>query len=64
MEYPHGRIIQQTGWWSRYCTEEYGALVVGLDLAKAKRARSVVIHCDSQVVTNQMNGDYDVRVRG
>ena len=44
--------------------EEYGALVVGLDLAKAKRARSVVIHCDSQVVTNKMNGDYDVWVRG
>ena len=30
----------------------------GLDLAKAARAASVVIHCNSQVVTNQVNGDY------
>ena len=37
---------------------EYDALVVGLDLAKAARATSVVIYCDSQVVTNQVNGDY------
>ena len=31
---------------------EYEALVVGLDLAKAAGATSVVIYCDSQVVTN------------
>ena len=30
---------------------EYEALVIGLDLTKAIRAASVVIHCDSQVVT-------------
>ena len=40
---------------------EYEALVAGLDLAKAVRAASVVIHCDSQVVTNQVNGDYDYK---
>ena len=41
---------------------EYEALVVGLDLAKAAGATSVVIYCDSQVVTNQVNGDYKCKV--
>ena len=40
---------------------EYEALIVGLDLAKAARAASVVIHCDSQVVTNQANRDYECK---
>ena len=31
---------------------EYEALVVGLDLAKAVGATSVVVYCDSQVVTS------------
>ena len=38
---------------------EYEALIVGLDLTKAARATSVVIYYDSQVVTNQVNGDYE-----
>ena len=37
---------------------EYEALIAGLDLAKAAGTASVVIHYDSQVVTNQVNGDY------
>ena len=37
---------------------EYKALAAGLDLAKAARATSIVIYCDSQVITNQINGDY------
>ena len=37
---------------------EYEALVAGLDLAKAAGAASVVIPYDSQVVANQVNGDY------
>ena len=40
---------------------EYEALVVGLDLAKAAGAESVIIYCDSQVVTNQINGDYECK---
>ena len=40
---------------------EYKALVVGLDLAKVAGATSVVIHCDSQIVTNQVNGDYECK---
>ena len=40
---------------------EYEALVVGLDLAKAARAKSMVLYCDSQVITNQENGDYECK---
>ena len=40
---------------------EYEALVAGLDLAKAAGAESMIIHCDSQVITSQVNGDYECR---
>ena len=40
---------------------EYEALVAGLDLAKAVGAENMIIHCDSQVVTSQVNGDYECR---
>ena len=40
---------------------DYEALIAGLDLAKAAGATSVVIYCDSQVVTNQVNGDYECK---
>ena len=40
---------------------EYEALVVGLDLARAAGAISVVIYYDSQVITNQVNGDYECK---
>ena len=35
---------------------EYKTLVVGLDLTKAARAARVVLYCNFQVVTNQVNG--------
>ena len=38
---------------------EYEALVAGLDLTKVAGATSMVIHCNSQVVTSQVNGDYE-----
>ena len=40
---------------------EYETLVAGIDLAKVVGAVNVVIHCDSQVVTNQVNGDYECK---
>ena len=40
---------------------EYEALIAGLDLAKAVGAAKVVIHYDSQVITNQVNGDYECK---
>ena len=33
-------------------------IVAGLDLAKVVVGASVVIHCDSQVITNQVNSDF------
>ena len=40
---------------------EYKALVAGLNLAKVAGATSVVIYCNSQVLTNQVNGDYECK---
>ena len=40
---------------------EYETLIASLDLARATRATSVVIYCDSQVITNQINGDYECK---
>ena len=40
---------------------EYEALVAGLDLAKAAGAKNMVMHCDSQVITSQINGEYECR---
>ena len=37
---------------------EYEALVAGLDLAKVTEITSIVIYYNSQVVINQVNGDY------
>ena len=40
---------------------KFEAVVAGLNLAKAVGATSVVIHCDSQVITNKVNGDYECK---
>ena len=40
---------------------EYEALIAGLDLAKAAGTARVVIYYDSQVITNQVNGDYECK---
>ena len=40
---------------------KYKALMAGLNLAKAVKATSVDVYCDSQVVTSQMNGDYECK---
>ena len=40
---------------------EYEALIAKLGLAKAARAVSIVIYCESQVVTNQVNGDNECK---
>ena len=40
---------------------EYETLVVGLDLARAVGATSVVVYGDSQVVMKQVNGDYECK---
>ena len=40
---------------------EYEALIAGLDLVKAAGATNVTVYCDSQVVTSQVNGDYECK---
>ena len=40
---------------------EYEVLMAGLDLAKAAGAENMIIHCDSQVITSQINEDYECR---
>ena len=40
---------------------ECEALVAGLDFAKVAGAENVVVHCDSQVVTSQINGGYECK---
>ena len=40
---------------------KYKALVAGLDLAKAAGAENITVHCNSQVITSQINGDYECR---
>ena len=40
---------------------EYEAVLLGLDLAKAARAMSVVIHCNSQVIIRHINGNYEAK---
>ena len=40
---------------------EYETVVASLDLARAAGATSVVIYCNSQVITNQINGDYECK---
>ena len=40
---------------------EYEALVARLDLVKAAGAKNMIIHCDSQVIMSQINGDYECK---
>ena len=40
---------------------EYEAFVAELDLVKVAGAENMIIHCDSQVITSQFNGDYECR---
>ena len=40
---------------------EYEALVAGLDLAKAAYVENMIVHCNSQVITSQINGDYECK---
>ena len=35
--------------------------MAGLDLAKAAGAGNMIVHCDSQVITSQINSEYECR---
>ena len=36
-------------------------MIARLDLAKATRAKNLVVYYDSQVVTSQVNGNYECK---
>ena len=40
---------------------EYEVLVAGLDFTKATGAIGMVVYCNSQVVTSQVNSDYECK---
>ena len=40
---------------------EYETLMVGLDLARVAGVENMVVYCDFQVVTSQVNGDYECK---
>ena len=40
---------------------EYKTLITGLDLANVAGATNVTVYCDSQVVTSQVNSDYECK---
>ena len=40
---------------------EYETLVIWLDLTKVAGAENMVVYCDSQVVTSQINGNYECK---
>ena len=40
---------------------EYETLIIGLDLARVTGAENLVVYCDSQVVINQVNKDYECK---
>ena len=40
---------------------EYEVLMAGLDLVKTAGAGNVIVHCDSQVITSQINSEYECR---
>ena len=40
---------------------KYEVLIAGLHLAKATGATNVVIYCDSQIVTSQVNDNYECK---
>ena len=43
---------------------EYEALEAGLDLVKVVQVENMVVYYNSQVVTSQINGDYECRTSG
>ena len=40
---------------------EYEAVLSSLDLAKAARSESTIVHCDSQVVVEHIDGDFKAK---
>ncbi|XXG46965.1 hypothetical protein AAC387_Pa02g1687 [Persea americana] len=64
LQSPEGLVIEQAltlGFKASNNEAEYEALIAGLNSAKVLEARSVMVFSDSQLVTSQLSGDYQVR---
>ena len=58
---PEGSVIEQSvrlGFAASNNESEYEALIVGMKKAKILGVRNLLIHCDSQLVANQLTGEY------
>lgn len=61
---PDGRMLEQSihlGFKASNNEAEYEALIAGLKLAAAMEADEVVVFCDSQLIMNQVTGEYAAR---
>ena len=61
LQSPEGLIIEQALTFDFKASNneaEYEALIAGLDGAKILGAQQLVVFSDSQLVTNQLAGDY------
>ncbi|KAF8094902.1 hypothetical protein N665_0349s0005 [Sinapis alba] len=59
-----GELIKQSfsfGFTASNNEAEYDSLIAGLRLDKAVKANKLSAYCDSQLVTSQLSGEYDVR---
>lgn len=64
LQSPEGDIIEcavRLQFLSTNNESEYKAILTRLNLAKAARASSVVLHSDSQVVVEHINRDYEAK---
>lgn len=64
LETPDGEVVEELADAIGVATNnqaEYQALIAGLELAIDRDAREVVVHSDSELVVNQMNGTYRVK---
>ncbi|XP_013588955.1 PREDICTED: uncharacterized protein LOC106297219 [Brassica oleracea var. oleracea] len=64
LQSPTGELVRQSfsfGFAASNNEAEYESLIAGLRLAKAVKAKRIIVYCDSQLVVTQYLGDYDVR---
>lgn len=64
MTSPHGEVIEQPfrlDFVASNNEAEYEALIAGLRLVTAVRAKQVHAYCNSQLVANQYSGEYETR---
>ena len=64
LETPDGEVVEELADAIGVATNnqaEYQALIAGLELALDRDAREILVHSDSELVVNQMNGSYRVK---